>query len=139
MKLIDYIRGWLSAAAIYVVVNLTVGVVLTEVLDTSSTASEFQAAAYSAWLLPAALSAVAAIVAVRRRVTAAWWKWLILTVVIPTVGGAMALAFALDRNATIMNILPEVVVHVVLAGVLGVTGGTILNAVRKAARVGRNP
>lgn len=135
MKVIDYLRGWLAAAIAYVIAErvstLVTGAAVTRGgLD----ADWLTGSVYTPWLLPAALSAIAAIIAVRRKVTAAWWKWLILTITVPTAGGALLASWALDRQVDLVEVLPSVIVHVVLAGVLGVTVGTIVSHVRSAAR-----
>ena len=134
MNIIDFARGWLAAAATYVVAQLVVAFVLSRALDSTSIPHIASEASVTPWLIPAVLSAVAAIVAVRRKVTGAWWKWLILTMVIPTVGGALVVSLVRDGGIELNSVVAAVVTHVAVAGVLGITAGAVLNSVRRAAR-----
>ena len=134
MNIIDFARGWVAAAATYVIAQLAVAFVLSRVLDTTNITTIANEATIAPWLIPAVLSALAAIVAVRRKATGAWWKWLILTMVIPTVGGALVVAMVRDHNIDASSVAVAVVTHVAVAGVLGISIGTVLNAARRTAK-----
>lgn len=133
MKVIDYLRGWFAAAATYVLATLITAWV-TSALPAfhlpEATTSWVPKSDLAPWLVPAVLSAVAAIVAVRRRARAEWWKWLILTVAVPFAGGAVIGSLALNHAVDAGELARSVVCHVVVAGVLGVSIGTVLTRVR---------
>ena len=137
VKITDYLRGWVAAAAVYAFTQLVIGLLLTRVLENQTLPSAVRAASTAPWLVPAVLSVIAALVAVRRKVTAEWWKWLAVTMVVPTVGGAVIVSWAANHSVDAASILPDVITHVAVAGVLGVTTGSVLNVVRRTVSRGR--
>lgn len=135
MKIIDYLRGWIAAAVAYVISHIAIGLITQATGHTTAAGpSWLPGELMTPWLVPAVLSTVAAIVAVRRRVKAVWWKWLILTIAVPTTGGVALGSLALNQHVDAASLAQSVLTHVALAGVLGVTIGTVLSRIRAASQ-----
>lgn len=137
MRALDFLRGWLAAAIAYVIAERTSTLLGWFIGDGGVwQVSALASGELSPWVAPAVLSVIAAVVAVRRKVRAPWWKWLILTVAVPAAGGAFAVHLANGGNIVdLEEVLPWVITHVVLAGVLGVSVGAVLNKVRATSQV----
>lgn len=130
MQAVDYVRGWAAAGLAYAISD--VGTTLVHRWVAGQTVNPF-GQSVAPWVIPAVLSVIAAVVAVRKKVTASWWKWLILTITVPTVVGTILATRVLGQAVNPATVTYAVITHVVLAGVLGVSLGTVLNATRRAA------